>query len=228
MHSYAELRDVILNKNTGDLLDLLPSCSLNNTEILVMITRHHLALALICALIVFSPLIFSNPLIVAIIGAGTCLGAILPDIHMSRPKHFSLRTLAWGVVQIPKILCALALGRIYARWGDPISDPSDKRLTHSLPGVLFIATCASVFLYIPALLANSAYAGYIGLFLGGIFLGMGLHLAEDLCTRKGIFPFFPVQCDESCRFHPPLRPKGFPHYPVPHSGVRRSRYPYPG
>ncbi|MGA2104990.1 metal-dependent hydrolase [Methanoregula sp.] len=156
-----------------------------------MITRHHLALALICALIVFSPLIFSNPLIVAIIGAGTCLGAILPDIHMSRPKHFSLRTLAWGVVQIPKILCALALGRIYARWGDPISDPSDKRLTHSLPGVLFIATCASVFLYIPALLANSAYAGYIGLFLGGIFLGMGLHLAEDLCTRKGIFPFFP-------------------------------------
>jgi hypothetical protein len=29
-------------------------------------------------------------------------------------------------------------------------------------------------------------------FLGGVILGMALHLVEDLCTRKGIWPFFPI------------------------------------
>jgi len=156
-----------------------------------MITRHHVILALICTLIVFSYFIFSNPFIIAIIIAGTCLGAILPDIHMSRPRHFSFLTVAWGIVQVPRMLCILVLGGIYARLGYPAKDPFDKRLTHSLPGVLFIGIFSSVLIYVPAMRTHSVYAGYMGIFLGGIFLGLGFHMTEDLCTRKGIFPFFP-------------------------------------
>lgn len=156
-----------------------------------MITRHHIALALICALIACSSFIFSDPLLGVIVCTGTCLGAVLPDIHMSRPRHLSFRTLAWIVVQVPRRLCAPFMCRIYARFGYPIVDPSDKRLTHSIPGVLFIVTFAGILLYVPVDLVNSPCAGFVTVFLGGILLGLGLHLAEDLCTRKGIFPFFP-------------------------------------
>jgi hypothetical protein len=162
-----------------------------NKEIIDMITRHHLALALICTFIVCSFLIFSNPLIVAVIGTGACMGAILPDIHMSRPRQITFRTVAWFIVQFPRWLCVLVLDRIYACLRHPVLDPFDKRLTHSIPGVLFIVACTGVFLYLIATLINGESAGYMGIFLGGVFLGMGLHLAEDLCTRKGIFPFFP-------------------------------------
>ncbi|MFY9749750.1 MAG: metal-dependent hydrolase [Methanoregula sp.] len=156
-----------------------------------MITRHHIALALICALIVCSSFVFKNPLLVIIFCFGTCIGAILPDIHMSRPKKFVFRTLAWLVVQLPRQLCAPVLCRISACTGYPATGPSDKRLTHSIPGILFITACAGLFLYVPAISVDRAVAGDVALFLAGLLLGMGLHLAEDLCTRKGIFPFFP-------------------------------------
>lgn len=110
---------------------------------------------------------------------------------MSRPKKVSFRTLAWGVVQIPRRICTPLLCRIYMRLGYPIMDPSDKRLTHSLPGIFVITACAGLLLYLPALLARSTFVGDVTLFLAGLLLGMGLHLAEDLCTRKGIFPLFP-------------------------------------
>lgn len=181
-----------------------------------MITRHHVILALVCSLIVFSSLIFSNPLIVAIISTGTCLGAILPDIHMSRPRHLSFLTIAWGIVQVPRMLCVLVLDRIYAQLGYPVRDPFDKRLTHSIPGVLFIAIFTGVLFFVPAMLINSAYAGYMGIFLGGIFLGLGLHMAEDLFwNKKRNFPSLPIQCDEGCWFDPSMRSSGFSQYCVP-------------
>ncbi|MGA2161152.1 MAG: metal-dependent hydrolase [Methanoregula sp.] len=156
-----------------------------------MITRHHMALALMCALIVCSSFFLSDPLLMVLVIAGTCIGVLLPDIHMTPPKRFTFRTLAWLIVQFPRQVCSPILCRIYIHTRYPVPDPADKRLTHSIPGILFIFAFASAFLYIPVRLVDSALAGWIAVFLGGVLLGMGLHLVEDLCTRKGIFPFFP-------------------------------------
>ena len=156
-----------------------------------MITRHHIVLAILCALITCSSFLFTSSISVLIICAGTGVGAFLPDIHMSRPKKVSLLVPAWIAVQIPRQICIALIGRIYTGLGYPVEDPADKRLTHSLPGILFIGVCAVVVLSPLVLLAPPAMAGGTVLFLCGLLFGMGLHLAEDLCTRKGIFPLFP-------------------------------------
>jgi hypothetical protein len=159
-----------------------------------MITRHHMALALLCALILCSSFFLSDPFMMGLDIAGTCIGVLLPDIQMTRPKHISIRTGAWWIVQFSRRICTPVLCRIYAYSRYPVSDPADKRLTHSLPGVLFIFACIGILIYLPAYATGSAFiTGSAVAFLGGIFLGMGLHLVEDLCTRKGIFPLFPFR-----------------------------------
>lgn len=157
-----------------------------------MITRHHLALALMCALIVCSAFFFSNPGLMLLVTAGTCIGVLLPDIHMTRPKHFKLRTIAWLIVQFPRRICAPLLCRIYAHTHYPVQDPGDKRLIHSLPGVLFVFACTAALLLIPAYIIGDSFVTHAAVvFLAGVLLGISLHLIEDLCTRKGIFPLFP-------------------------------------
>lgn len=156
-----------------------------------MITRHHIVLSLLGALIVCSSFIFSSPVSVLFICAGSVIGAIIPDIHMSRPKRSVLLVPAWVIVQIPRRFCMSVLCRIYAITGYPIEDPAGKRLTHSLPGILFIGVCAYLALSLPIFLAPPVIAGDAALFLCGMFLGMGMHLAQDICTRKGICLLFP-------------------------------------
>lgn len=157
-----------------------------------MITRHHMALALMCALIVSSSFFFSNPLMMVLVTAGTCIGVLLPDIHMTRPKHVKLRSLAWLIVQFPRRICAPVLCRIYAYMHHPVKDPGDKRLIHSLPGALFVFACTAAILLVPAYATgNPVLCDMVAVFLAGILLGIALHLIEDLCTRKGIFLFFP-------------------------------------
>lgn len=157
-----------------------------------MITRHHMALALMCALILCSAFFLSNPFMMALIIAGTCIGVLLPDIHMTRPRHHVFRTIAWLIVQYPRRICAPVLCRIYAHTRYPVTDPADKRLIHSIPGALFVFVCTCAILYIPAYATgNALVTKSAAAFLLGVILGMVLHLVEDLCTRKGIFPFFP-------------------------------------
>lgn len=156
-----------------------------------MITRHHVALALLACLILCSSFLLFSPLSVVILCAGTVTGSLLPDIHMSRPKKNGLRTLAWALVQLPRKAASVFLYRLAVWCGLPGTDPADKRLTHSLFGILFLALCASLILCIPVYLVIPSWTGNALLFVAGLSLGLGLHLAEDLCTRKGIFPFFP-------------------------------------
>jgi hypothetical protein len=157
-----------------------------------MITRHHLALALMCALIISSAFFFSNPGLVCFVTAGTCIGVLLPDIHMTRPKHFKFRSLAWLIVQFPRRIYAPLLYQIYAYMHHPVQGPGDKRLSHSLPGAFFFFACTAALLLIPvSVLKNASVTDAIFVFLAGVLLGILLHLIEDLCTRKGIFPCFP-------------------------------------
>ena len=156
-----------------------------------MITRHHVALAFLSSLILCSPFLFISPLAVFIICAGTVTGALLPDIHMTRPKKAGLLTLAWGLVQIPRKASSVFLYRLTVLYSITVTSPADKRLMHSLFGILFLAVCACLILCVPVSLVIPLLTGDTVLFVGGLSLGLVFHLTEDLCTRKGIFPFFP-------------------------------------
>lgn len=159
-----------------------------------MITRHHVGLALMCALILTSPIWFTEPVLSLIIVIGTCIGVILPDIQMSRPKHIGPRVPAWIVVRFSRCLVTPLMCRIYGVLGFPGLDPADKRLTHSVSGIFFIFAFVAIPIYGVLYAAGSAVAfPWAVAFLAGLLLGLILHLIEDLCTLKGIFPAYPFR-----------------------------------
>jgi uncharacterized protein YqgC (DUF456 family) len=53
------------------------------------------------------------------------------------------------------------------------------------------------------LIRDGAVLSLSCVFLAGVILGLALHLAEDLCTRKGISPLFPFS---SCSLSGSIRP----------------------
>ena len=157
-----------------------------------MITRHHLALALICTLLISSSLLPFDPVILVVVIAGACAGAILPDFQMRKPKSPGLLTLPWLVTRFSKSVCVPVMCAFYSAVLPAKVGSTDKRLTHSLPGIIFIfgavAGISSVLLLVTG---DGAVLSLLKMFLLGIVLGLVLHLVEDLCTRKGISPLFP-------------------------------------
>jgi len=157
-----------------------------------MITRHHVALTILGTLILCSVLLPSNPILIIGLCAGACTGAILPDIQMKKPRGFRVRTVAWMVGQISSIIFTPLICRLYQTLWGHVVHPRDKRLTHSVPGILFLWVTFAAFLPVPFfILTGSTYPYLPAAFLCGVMLGLVLHLIEDLCTRKGITPFFP-------------------------------------
>jgi hypothetical protein len=159
----------------------------------LMITRHHVALVILCTVILCGALVPSDPVLILVICLGACTGAILPDIQMKKPqKVFQIRTLAWIITRFSSIVCTPVIcGFWHAISGDTFN-PDDKRLTHSVPGILFLGAIAAMFLFLPALILMSQTTLYLpAALLCGVMLGMVLHLVEDMCTRKGITPLFP-------------------------------------
>ena len=161
-------------------------------EHIAMITRHHVALTILCTLILCSALVPSFPALILVICAGAFTGAILPDIQMKKPKGFRTRTIAWMMSRFTGIIVTPLLCRLYhILWGQTC-DPRDKRLTHSAPGILFLWGVLAAFLLVPAFMITGSTALFLpAAFLCGAMIGMVLHLVEDMCTRKGITPFFP-------------------------------------
>jgi hypothetical protein len=157
-----------------------------------MLTRHHIVLGLLCSFIPGSAIAESDPFLAILVITGSGIGLILPDIHMKRPKTSMLRTVAWCIVQTGKWICLPVMCRVYRRLVKTACEPDDKRLTHSVPGIFFYFSILSGIAYVLLLL----FKNYIPVpmfmgFLGGLLTGMLLHLAEDLCTRKGITPIYP-------------------------------------
>lgn len=157
-----------------------------------MLTRHHVVLGLLCSFIPGSAIAESDPFLAILVIAGSGIGLILPDIHMKRPKTSMLRTVAWGIVQAGKWICLPVMCRVYRQGLKTACEPDDKRLTHSVPGIFFYFSILSGIAYVLlSLLKNYIPVPMVIGFLGGLLTGMLLHLAEDLCTRKGITPFYP-------------------------------------
>ena len=98
-----------------------------------MITRHHVALTILRTLILCSALVPSDPILILVICAGACTGAILPDFQMKKPNGFQCMTIAWAVSRFTSILVTPLLCRLYHSMDLHANDLRDKRLTHSVP-----------------------------------------------------------------------------------------------
>lgn len=158
----------------------------------VMITRHHLALTLICVLFPCTVIAGTRPDLLLFVLAGAGIGAILPDIHMKRPSKIRFLTGAWLLVQTGRKTVVPVMCRLYRFLLGIRPSPDDKRLTHSIPGTIVFAILYTS----PALAVGILLSGHpVGLallaFSSGIFMGMIIHLTQDLCTRKGIVPLYP-------------------------------------
>jgi membrane-bound metal-dependent hydrolase YbcI (DUF457 family) len=159
-----------------------------------MITRHHVALAILCTFILCSALVPSDPILISVICFGALTGAILPDIQMKKPQGLKVRTVAWILTRFSSIICTPVMCWTYSALLGSRFHPGDKRLTHSIPGILFLGFILAAFMVIPAFILMGSTTRYLfaALFFGAM-LGMALHLVEDLCTRKGITPLFPFR-----------------------------------
>jgi membrane-bound metal-dependent hydrolase YbcI (DUF457 family) len=157
-----------------------------------VITRHHISLAIGSIIILYFPLIAIHPSVLIALGAGVCAGVVVPDIQMKKPRQIRAIYFAWAIIQIFKrtilslyvFLYRNILG-IY-----PMSD--DKRLTHSLPGLFFIAGLIGIVIVFLARVFPSSYPVHaLKIFLAGIVMGLILHFLEDICTKKGLCLFYP-------------------------------------
>jgi len=157
-----------------------------------MITRHHLSLTLLCTLILCCAFFWGDPIITGLVITGALAGAILPDIQMKKPSRFRAIILAYWITRFTDRLCVPVMNAVYSSFLKKSFDPKDKRLTHSIPGILGIGICVSALLLVPAaILGDATVNRYAVAFTVGVLLGLFLHLVLDLCTRKGISPFFP-------------------------------------
>jgi len=157
-----------------------------------MITRHHVALTLFCSMIPAGIIFSFDPVTAVLMIMGTAIGAILPDIHMHRLKSSRIRRIPWAIAQAGRMLCIPLIQAVYQKFFEIETDPLDKRMTHSIPGILFyslvfIIISGGLVLLFPSRIPLIAAIG----FAEGVILGMVLHLAEDMCTKKGIFPAYP-------------------------------------
>src|SRR5512145_2630606 len=102
-----------------------------------MITRHHLMLGLLCSLIPGAVIAGSDPVLASFCTGGVLIGVILPDVHMKQPKKTAPLTIAWMVVQGGRTICVPPLCIIYRKLFRIDCTTDDKRLTHSLPGMIW-------------------------------------------------------------------------------------------
>jgi len=157
-----------------------------------MITRHHITLSLMCSLIAGLAVVPVDPLLLILLASGTCIGVILPDIQMRAPKRITALTLAWMITRFARIICVPVMCSCYRLIPGIDATQCDKRLTHSVPGILFMFLIIAGIQYgIVTLSGFSLWITPAPALLAGIFLGLCLHLREDICTRKGITPLFP-------------------------------------
>jgi hypothetical protein len=157
-----------------------------------MITRHHLSLVFICTLML-GIMVFPRDLpLLCILVTGSCIGTLLPDVQIKVSANRIFLMPAWFLTRFSTLICIPVMRRIYHTLNYKIPDRGDKRLTHSIPGILIIALSIAVLSAVPVIVDWIAPVPLFAVvFSLGATLGLVLHLVEDACTRKGIAPLFP-------------------------------------
>lgn len=157
-----------------------------------MITRHHVMLVLLCSMIVSSAIMIADPGMAFLFSAGAVIGAIIPDVQMKRPRDSPLRTVGWGVVRAGRYVCMPLICLIFAKVFRTTARTDDKRVTHSIVGLFFyfliLSTLAAS---LACLLPQGISAFPLTTLLAGVLLGFLIHLAEDMCCRRGVLLFYP-------------------------------------
>jgi hypothetical protein len=170
-----------------------------------MITRHHISLAFGSMLILYFPLVSVSPFVLAATAAGVCTGVVLPDIQMKKPREFKALSMAWLLIQIFKKTVLRFYLILYRRILNMQPEAEDKRLTHSLPGLFFLTGLIGIGIFL-LVMAGPSYPSLhpLRLFLAGIIIGLLFHFIGDICTKKGLFPFYPF--NETYRIAGSIRP----------------------
>jgi membrane-bound metal-dependent hydrolase YbcI (DUF457 family) len=157
-----------------------------------VIIRHHVSLAIGSVLILYFPLIATDPEIVMAIAAGTVIGVVLPDIHMKKPRRHKELFCPWIIVLIFKKTLLQPYLWIYRKLSIQNVGTEDKRLTHSLPGLFFITLVSGCLICFTLWVFPFSQGTYpLEILLSGIVIGFILHFLEDICTKKGVMPLFP-------------------------------------
>lgn len=157
-----------------------------------MITRHHVMLVLLCSMIVSSAIMIADPLMAFLLSAGAVIGAILPDVQMKRPKDSPLRTVGWAAVRAGRFICMPGICFVFAKVLGTPAKTDDKRVTHSLVGLLlYFLILSGIATSIACILPTGISAFPLTALLSGVLLGALIHLAEDMCCRRGVMPFYP-------------------------------------
>jgi hypothetical protein len=157
-----------------------------------MITRHHLILVLMCTLILGIAFYPSDSILLGMLAAGSCAGAVLPDIHMKKPKRNDLRIIAFYISRFTVIFCSPVLIRLCQAVNGMSLSPSDKRLSHSVPGIIIIGGMVAGISVVPVFLFRLApVSPLLVALVAGVLAGLTFHLIQDSCTRKGFSPLFP-------------------------------------
>jgi membrane-bound metal-dependent hydrolase YbcI (DUF457 family) len=170
-----------------------------------MITRHHISLAIGSIVILYFPLISIHPFVLAAIGAGVCAGVVIPDIQMKKPGRFRPLFIAWALIQIYKKTILSLYVSLYRNVLGMHIKADDKRLTHSLPGLFFLAGMTGILISCIIWVFPFSYPLYfLRIFLAGIIIGLILHFLEDICTKKGLCLFYPF--NDTYRISGSIRP----------------------
>ena len=102
-----------------------------------MIIRQHIGLGLGSMAVLYFPLFFVYPFSIAAVSAGICMGVLLPDIHMKKPTRSKGRYALWLIIQPFKVIAVRFYLSICRYLFGVHTEDNDKRLPHSIPGLLY-------------------------------------------------------------------------------------------
>ena len=174
-----------------------------------MIIRHHLIFAAAVS-IALSLAYFPESLVFSFQSAftqafaytaGTLVGVIIPDIHIKKPVKAKELIIPYYIIRLARCFLlppALQVLRLCNRGS---FEKNDKRITHSLFGIISAAILLYLYAYAVSLIIcilpqiNAASIAFctqtVFCVYFGLITGILLHAAEDVCTKKGLFLFFP-------------------------------------
>ncbi len=157
-----------------------------------MITRQHIGLGLGSMAVLYFPLFFVHPFSIAAVSAGVCTGVLLPDVHMKKPTRSKGRYALWLIIQLFKATAVRLYLAVCRYLFDVHTGDNDKRLTHSVPGLLYLTALISSMIFAIELAFPAGPAvSLVKMALAGFIIGLLFHFLEDICTKKGMYPFYP-------------------------------------